>query len=64
MKNALNTMTGKQTETIIIPDKALQQAVIAPTSTQDKRIKVIVIFIIPLIVAGIGIFVLIWRKNR
>jgi len=62
--NALNTMTGKQTETIIIPDKALQQAVIAPTSTQDKRIKVIVIFIIPLIVAGIGIFVLIWRKNR
>lgn len=62
--NAINTMTGKQTETIVIPDKALQQATIAPTSEQDKRIKVVVIFVIPLIVAAIGIFVLVRRKNR
>jgi hypothetical protein len=62
--SAINKMTGKQTETIIIPDKALQQAVIAPTSEQTKTIKVITIFILPAIVAVIGLVVLLRRKNR
>ena len=62
--SAINKMTGKQTETVIIPDKALQQAVIAPTSEQTKTIKVITIFIIPAIVAAIGLVVLLRRKNR
>ena len=62
--SAINKMTGKQTETIIIPDKALQQAVIAPTSEQTKTIKVITIFVIPAIVAVIGLVVLLRRKNR
>ena len=62
--NAINKMTGKETNTVIIPDKELQRSVIAPTSTQDKRIKAFVIFVIPGIVAIIGIVVLLRRKNR
>ena len=62
--NIVNQMTGKNTETVIIPDKALQQAVMAPTAAQDKRIRIFVIFIIPAIVAAIGLVVLIRRKNR
>jgi hypothetical protein len=62
--NIINQMTGKETDTVIIPDKALQQAVIAPTSKQDKNIKIIVIFVLPAIVAVIGLVVLIRRKNR
>ena len=57
-------MTGKNTERAVIPDKALQQSVIAPTTKQDKNIKIIVIFIIPAIVAAAGLVVLIRRKNR
>ncbi len=62
--NAINTMTGKETDTVVIPDKALQQAVIAPTSEQDKTIKIAVIFVIPAIVAVIGLVILLRRKNR
>lgn len=62
--NIINQMTGKNTETIMIPDKALQQAVMAPTAKQDRNIKIIVIFVIPAIVAAIGLVVLIRRKNR
>ena len=62
--NIINQMTGKNTDTIIIPDKALQQAVMAPTAEQDRNVKIIVIFVIPAIVAAIGLFVLIRRKNR
>ncbi|MBR4628420.1 MAG: GldG family protein [Ruminococcus sp.] len=62
--NAINKMTGKETDTVIIPDKALQQAVIAPTSSQTKSIRIIVIYIIPALVAAIGLVVLLRRKNR
>lgn len=62
--NIINQMTGKNTERAVIPDKALQQSVIAPTTKQDKNIKIIVIFIIPAIVAAAGLVVLIRRKNR
>ena len=62
--NIINQMTGKNTERAVIPDKALQQSVIAPTTKQDKNIKIIVIFVIPAIVAAVGLVVLIRRKNR
>ena len=62
--NIINEMTGKETDTVIIPDKALQQNVIAPTSKQDRNIKIIVIFLVPALVAAVGIVVLIRRKNR
>lgn len=60
----LNTMTGKETDTVVIPEKALQAAVIAPTSKQDKAIKIVVIFVIPAVVAAVGLAVLLRRKNR
>jgi len=62
--NIINQMTGKNTDTVIIPDKALQQAVIAPTAKEDRNIKIITIFVIPAIVLVIGAVVLIRRKNR
>lgn len=60
----LNTMTGKETDTVVIPEKALQAAVIAPTSKQDKAIKIVVIFVIPVVIAAVGLAVLLRRKNR
>jgi len=60
----INQMTGKESDNVVIPEKTLQHAVIAPTATEQKRIKIAVIFVIPLIVAGIGAFVLLRRKNR
>lgn len=59
----INTMTGKEASAVI-PEKALQQALIAPTANEMKVIKVISVYIIPAIVAAIGIFVFIRRKNR
>ena len=60
----INQMTGKESDNVVIPEKTLQHAVIAPTASQQKKIKIAVIFVIPLIVAGIGAFVLLRRKNR
>lgn len=60
----LNKMTGKETDTVVIPEKALQAAVIAPTSKQDKAIKIAVIFVIPAVIAAVGLAVLLRRKNR
>ncbi len=60
--NILNTMTGKETG-VVIPEKALQHAVIAPTAKQSNGI-VTILVAIPVIVALIGIVVLIRRKNR
>lgn len=61
--NMINTMTGKES-TAVIPDKTLQQNYIAPTANEAKTIKIIVQWIIPFIVAAIGIFVLLRRRNR
>lgn len=60
----LNTMTGRETDSVVIPEKALQAATIAPTSTQDKTIKIIAIFVIPAVIAVIGLAVLLRRRNR
>ncbi|MDE6665814.1 MAG: GldG family protein [Ruminococcus sp.] len=59
----LNTMTGKEASAVI-PEKALQQALIAPTSNEMNAIKVVVIYVIPAIVAVAGILVFVRRKNR
>lgn len=61
--NIFNTMTGKETGAVI-PERALQNAVIAPTAKQDKGIKNIVIFVIPACVMAVGLVVLLRRKNR
>lgn len=60
--NMLNKMTGKENG-VVIPEKALQHAVIAPTAKQENHI-LMIIAAIPIIVAGIGLFVLIRRRNR
>lgn len=60
--NILNTMTGKENGAVI-PEKALQSAVIAPTKEQSNGIKAILIAI-PALVAVAGLVVLIRRRNR
>ena len=60
----LNNMTKKETNTVIIPEKALQSAVIAPSANQNKVIKIFVIVVIPAVVAVIGLVVLLRRRNR
>ena len=60
--NIFNTMTGKENG-VVIPEKSLQRAVIAPTAKQDKGIKVAII-VIPVLVAAVGLVVLIRRRNR
>lgn len=59
----LNKMTGKDTA-VVIPEKSLQQATIAPTADQAKRIKLVVVYVIPAVIAAIGLFVLLRRRNR
>lgn len=60
--NTLNTMTGKETG-VVIPEKSLQHAVIAPTPKENKGI-IYILVAIPAIVAIIGLVVLIRRRNR
>lgn len=59
----LNTMTGKEASAVI-PEKALQQALIAPTAHEINIIKVFAVYVIPAVVAVIGICVFVRRKNR
>ncbi|MDE5770056.1 MAG: GldG family protein [Ruminococcus sp.] len=59
----LNTMTGKETSAVI-PEKALQQSLIAPTAHEMNIIKVFAIYVIPAVVAVIGVCVFVRRKNR
>ncbi|HAE51768.1 MAG TPA: hypothetical protein DCG30_00750 [Ruminococcus sp.] len=59
----VNTMTGKEGG-IVISEKALQQATIAPTTGEASVIKIVVIYVIPLIIAAAGIIVLLRRRNK
>ncbi|MBR1823221.1 MAG: GldG family protein [Ruminococcus sp.] len=59
----INNMTGKAAGTVI-PEKSLQQSYIAPTQGQAKGIRLVVQWIIPAIVAVIGAFVLLRRRNK
>ncbi len=61
--NMMNTMTGKESS-IAVPDKNLQTSFIAPTSKQLKRIYVVVVWIIPFIIAAVGVAVLLRRRNK
>lgn len=59
----LNKMTGKEAA-VIIPEKSLQQAVIAPTAKQTKTIRLITVYIIPAVIVILGLFVLLRRRNK
>ena len=59
----LNTMTGKEASAVI-PEKALQQALITPTASQMNGIKIFTIYAIPAIVAVAGIIVFVRRRNK
>ena len=61
--NIINSMTGKEAGTVI-PDKTLQQNVIAPTAGQARGIRIFVIYVIPVLIAAVGIVVLLRRRNR
>lgn len=61
--NTVNTMTGKESS-FVIPQKNLEEATLALTSSQGNGIRVIVVYIIPLVVIAIGVIVFIRRKNR
>lgn len=59
----LNTMTGKEASAVI-PEKALQQALITPTASQMNGIKIFTIYVIPAVVAVAGIIVFLRRRNK
>ena len=59
----INNMTGKEAATVI-PEKSLQQSYISATQTQANVIKIVVIWVIPLVFAAAGCIVLLRRKNR
>ena len=59
----INNMTGKESS-IVIPDKNLQSSFIAPTAKQARNIQIIVMWVIPFIIAAIGVFVLLRRRNK
>ena len=61
--NIINNMTGKESG-VIVPDKNLQQSFIRPTLKESNVIKIIVIWVIPFIVAAVGVIVLLRRKNK
>ena len=61
--NIINTMTGKGTG-VIVPDKALQQSFISVTTKEANVIRLLVVWVIPFIVAAIGVIVLLRRRNK
>ncbi len=61
--STLNTMTGKEASAVIA-EKALQQSYIAPTQSQYNAVRAVTVYVIPLLVAAVGVFVLIRRRNR
>ena len=63
MLNLLNTMTGKE-NSVVIPQKNLEQQIIKVDQGQINGIRNVVVIIIPLIVVICGIAVYMRRKNR
>ncbi|MCR5599663.1 MAG: GldG family protein [Ruminococcus sp.] len=61
--NTINTMTGKE-NSVVVPDKNLQQSYISTTTKQAKNIQIIVVWVIPCIIALVGVFVLLRRRNK
>lgn len=61
--NMTNIVCGKDSG-VVIPDKTLDQQLMALTSSQAKHIRNIVVFVIPLIVVAAGCVVYARRRNR
>ena len=61
--NMVNTMSGKESG-VVIPEKALQYSAITPSTNQAKVIQIIVVWVIPFIIAAIGVIVLLRRRNK
>ena len=58
----LNTMTGKE-NVLTIAEKSLDTTKVTITEAQVKTIRMIIVYMIPVIVALIGIVVYVRRKN-
>jgi hypothetical protein len=61
--SALNQIAGKENGAVIL-EKSLQYSAIAPSTGQAKVIQIIVVWIIPFIIAAIGVMVLLRRRNK
>ena len=61
--NIVNNISGKE-ESVIIPEKAIQQSGLAITTASARVIQVVVIVVIPMLIAIAGVAVLVWRKNK
>ena len=61
--SALNQIAGKENGAVIL-EKSLQYSAIAPSTGQAKVIQIIVVWIIPFIIATIGVMVLLRRRNK
>lgn len=61
--NMLNTVTGKEAA-MTIAEKSLDRSSITISDSQSKAIRNVTVLVIPLVVAVIGIFVYVRRKNR
>ena len=61
--SALNQLTGKENGAVIL-EKSLQYSAIAPSTGQAKVIQIIVVWVIPFIIAAIGVMVLLRRRNK
>lgn len=61
--NTVNKTVGKENSTVIL-DKSLQYSAISPSTDQAKVIQIIVVWVIPFIIAAIGVMVLLRRRNK
>ena len=61
--SAINQIAGKENSTVIL-DKSLQYSAISPSTDQAKFIQILVCWLIPFIIAAIGITVLLRRRNK
>lgn len=61
--NIVNNISGKE-ESVIIPEKSIQQSGLSMTTASARVIQIVVIIVIPLLIAVAGVAVLVWRKNK
>ena len=61
--SAINQIAGKENGAVIL-DKSLQYSAISPSTDQAKFIQILVCWVIPFIIAAIGITVLLRRRNK
>ncbi|MBQ6034834.1 MAG: hypothetical protein IJL33_04980, partial [Ruminococcus sp.] len=61
--STMNQIAGKENGAVIL-EKSLQYSAIAPSTGQAKVIQIIVVWVIPFIIAAIGVMVLLRRRNK